>query len=160
MRPRGEPGKDGTVHGGTMGGLTSLWELEGLWRLERDIVHADGTGARFEGECLFTRTGPRLLQEETGTLVTSTGRFAGSRRYVWSADEGRLVLHFEDMRPFHDISLGTPRPTARHDCPPDVYRVAYDFSRWPDWQATWRVTGPRKAYVMESTYRRPPAQAG
>ena len=40
----------------------------------------------------------------------------------------------------------------RHWCDPDSYAVRYDFSRWPEWSARWRVEGPHKAYIMYSRY--------
>jgi hypothetical protein len=59
---------------------------------------------------------------------------------------------FADGRPFHAFDPGAARPEAAHDCPPDLYRVRYDFSDWPDWQAAWEVRGPRKDYRMVSRY--------
>ena len=41
-----------------------------------------------------------------------------------------------------------------HPCGADLYRVEYDFSRWPEWSAVWDVSGPRKNYTMESRFRR------
>jgi len=49
-------------------------------------------------------------------------------------------------------------PAAEHDCPPDHYRVRYDFRSWPRWQADWRVRGPRKDYTLGSAYQ--PARDG
>ena len=43
---------------------------------------------------------------------------------------------------------------AEHWCDPDMYRVGYDFSAWPEFAATWEVAGPKKAYRMVSRYRR------
>ena len=57
-------------------------------------------------------------------------------------------------------TASTPRirpPPPAHDCPPDSYRVRYDFRAWPRWQAEWRVTGPRKDYGIVSRFR--PADA-
>ena len=47
-----------------------------------------------------------------------------------------------------------PEPVADHWCDPDTYKVRYDFREWPLWRAEWRVTGPRKDYVMRSVYTR------
>jgi hypothetical protein len=60
---------------------------------------------------------------------------------------------FADGRFFHRFDAEDPAPAAAHDCPPDLYRVRYDFRPWPRWQAEWRVTGPRKDYAMVSRYR-------
>ena len=130
----------------------SLWALAGRWRLSRRIVHSDGREDVLEGTCTFTRSGPRLIQDERGLLETGEGRFEATRRYVWSETNGRLDVHFDDVRPFHSIPLGVARPETTYLCPPDRYSVAYDFSRWPDWQSTWTVEGPRKRYVMTNRF--------
>lgn len=137
-----------------MAGLNTLWALIGQFRLERRIVHADGREDRLSGTCKFSRAGPRLIQAEAGALETTEGRFEATRRYVWSEDQGRLDVHFEDMRPFHSIPLGVDRPETTYLCPPDRYNVAYDFTGWPDWQSTWTVEGPRKDYVMVNRLQR------
>lgn len=136
----------------TTDGLTTLALLIGEWRLSRRIVHSDGEEDRFEGTCTFTRTGPRLIQTETGTLRTPHGSFDATRRYVWTEADGQAQVFFDDMRPFHAIALGVPRPEAIHLCPPDRYAVAYDFSTWPVWHSTWTVEGPRKDYLMTNRF--------
>ena len=133
-------------------GLSSLSRLIGDWTLARRIVHVDGREDRFEGRCAFKRSGPRVIQTEVGVLETDAGRFEASRRYVWTENDGRAEVYFDDMRPFHAIPLGVQRPDTIHLCPPDRYAVAYDFSAWPEWQSTWTVEGPRKSYVMTNRF--------
>jgi hypothetical protein len=138
-----------------MTGLVSLAALEGRWRLARRIVNADGTEAALDGVTVFRRAGHRLIQEEDGWLSLPSGGAAlrATRRYVWTAEKGRLEVFFEDNRPFHTVPLGVGRPETTYLCPPDRYAVAYDFAAFPDWRAVWRVEGPRKDYVMTSDYR-------
>lgn len=134
----------------------SLWSFEGRWRLDRRIAHASGQGnATLSGETRFTRSGQTLVQEDSGTLVIDGAAGAGMqarRRYLWRAEGGWIAISFDDGRPFHAIPLGVTDPEATHLCSPDRYEVRYDFGRWPDWTAIWRVTGPRKDYVMTSQY--------
>ena len=135
-------------------GFPSLAALEGAWRLERRIDHADGARHRLTGRAVFRRSGLRLVQDEEG-LLSGDGLptpVAASRRYLWSAAEGRLDVAFDDGRPFHSIPLGIARPEATHLCTPDRYHVAYDAAAFPRWSAVWHVTGPRKDYVMTSRY--------
>lgn len=137
-----------------MGGPASLWAFEGTWRLERRIEQASGQGdARLTGRARFLRSGPTLIHHETGTLsvdgVPGPGMEA-TRRYLWRTDAAWIAIHFEDGRPFHGFPLGVPEPEATHLCDPDRYHVRYDFTRWPEWTSVWRVSGPRKAYVMTS----------
>ncbi len=94
---------------------------------------------------------------EEGRLDLGGASFQATRVYLWRADGDGIAVLFEDGRAFHRF---TPQGAAdsAHWCDPDDYRVSYDFSRWsvnrPIWTAEWRVTGPRKDYVMLSTYRR------
>lgn len=135
-----------------MTGPASLWSFTGTWTLSRIITHAAGEADRFDGQANFTRAGPRLIQDETGVLTTRAGSFNATRRYVWAERAGRLEVSFDDMRPFHAIPLGELRPETVHLCDPDRYHVAYDFSDWPRWRSVWTVEGPRKDYVMDSTF--------
>ncbi|MCG6883337.1 MAG: DUF6314 family protein [Silicimonas sp.] len=136
-----------------MAGLASLGALVAVWQMEREIHHTAGAVNRMTGTCKFTRSGPRLLQDEEGWLETASGRFRATRRYVWTESGGRLDVYFEDMRPFHSVPLNVATPGAVHLCDPDRYEVAYDFTAWPNWRSTWRVEGPRKDYRMETTFR-------
>ncbi len=136
-------------------GLASLSALAGDWRLTREIRHDDGSCHRFEGTACFQWSGPRLIEDQTGTLDIGTATpLVATRRYVWTAEAGRIEVLFDDMRPFHTIPLNTVRPETTHLCPPDRYHVAYDFAEFPSWTAIWRVEGPRKSYVMDSRYTR------
>ena len=63
-----------------------------------------------------------------------------------------IAVFFADGRAFHRFVPAADTVEADHWCDPDTYKVRYDFSRWPVWQAEWRVTGPRKDYVMQSVY--------
>ena len=139
---------------GRVVGLKSLWALEGRWRLEREITHGDGSVNQLTGVAQFSRSGHRLVQDETGTLVLGTQALKASRRYIWTAAEGRLDVYFDDMRPFHTVPLGVERHETVHLCDPDRYAVRYDFTGWPNWHACWHVEGPRKDYVMTSQYAR------
>lgn len=133
-------------------GLASLWDLAGQWSLARRIRHADGREHFLSGKAAFTRSGFRLIQEESGLLRLDDQALEARQRLVWKQDGPLLKVHFADMQPFHEIPIGVADPEAVHDCPPDRYHVAYDFAQWPTWGSVWTVTGPRKDYIMDSTY--------
>ncbi len=136
-------------------GLTSLSSLSGRWRLARKITHDDGTAHGFEGESVFSWSGPRLIEDQSGLLDIGSGApLIATRRYVWTAEAGRIEVLFDDMRPFHTIPLSVVNPETTHLCPPDRYHVTYDFGAFPTWHAVWEVEGPKKAYRMESRYSR------
>lgn len=139
-----------------MKGLASLAALEGRWSMAREIVHDDGRRDVFEGESVFKRSGPRLIQDEAGVLTPARGgaSMKATRRYIWSADGARVDVAFGDMRPFHSVPLGVEVFETTYLCPPDRYQVSYDFKGFPEWRSVWTVEGPRKAYRMETRFRR------
>ena len=132
--------------------FASLWSLVGQWALVRQIRHADGRKISLTGKAVFTRSGSRLIQDESGELRLDDQALEARQRLVWKQDGSLLRVHFADMRPFHEFPLGNANPEAIHVCPPDRYHVAYNFAHWPIWENVWTVTGPRKDYVMNSTY--------
>jgi hypothetical protein len=73
-----------------------------------------------------------------------------SRSYLWRQDGAALAVAFDDGRPFH--RLGPGQLADRHLCAPDIYDVAYEFCRWPDWTQIWRVRGPRKDMTIDSRF--------
>ncbi len=127
-----------------------LADFQGQWRLERDIVHADGTSARFVGRAVWECSGADLDYAETGELaVPGQAPITAGQRYIWRPD---LTVWFSDGRYFHTVPARGGR--TRHWCAPDRYDGEYDFDPWPRFRVTWRVSGPRKSYRMVSTYRR------
>ncbi|MDF0602036.1 DUF6314 family protein [Psychromarinibacter sp. C21-152] len=132
-----------------------LTDFLGLWVLERHVEDRLSHHApRFEGTAEFTPDGAGLAYVESGLLhVPGQASLQAERRYFWRRQGVGLAVVFEDGRPFHVIEAGLT-PVAHHDCAPDVYRVRYDFTGWPAWQAVWQVKGQRKDYRMVSAYRR------
>ncbi|MDD8022358.1 MAG: DUF6314 family protein [Paracoccaceae bacterium] len=129
-----------------------LADFLGDWRLEREIVQGDGMTARFIGRAQFRPEGAGLQYHETGHLQLSGLKpMLAERRYLWRQDGARICVDYPDGRAFHCFDPADPQAT--HWCDPDDYRVLYGFDTWPDWQARWRVRGPRKDYTMLSTYR-------
>ena len=130
--------------------MIALADLIGRWRLLRTIAHDDGLQGRAEGEAVWRVEGDGAVQEETGLLhLPGVAPMRFDRRYHWS---DTLDVRFPDGRPFHRVP--PDGGTAEHWCDPDRYAVRYDFARFPDWRATWRVDGPRKGYLMVTDYTR------
>lgn len=132
-----------------------LAAFSGHWRIGRDIAdEAVGTTGRFTGTALFRPASEGLRYREEGVIRLGTNApLAATREYLWvDAGEDRIELRFTDGRFFHDFDARDATPCAAHDCPPDHYRVCYDFTAWPHWQAEWRVRGPRKDYRLLSVY--------
>ncbi|MEM8849660.1 MAG: DUF6314 family protein [Pseudomonadota bacterium] len=130
-----------------------LAALAGRWRTVRAIRQADGALLRFAGDTIWQPEGDHMRCTETGTLGKDGQVFEARRETLWAAAADQAIdIRFADGRPFHRLDASGQ---ADHDCPPDIYRLCYDFSAWPRWSVRWRVTGPRKAYRALTRYRRP-----
>jgi len=133
-------------------------EFAGNWTVARLIDdHLSGHEGRFDGHATFTPQGPdRLHYQEQGRLQFGNGpAMEATRTYLWRFDAAGVAVLFDDGRPFHRFTSAGRGEGTDHPCGADLYRVAYDFTRWPDWHAVWTVTGPRKDYAMESRFSRP-----
>ncbi|SNT14478.1 hypothetical protein SAMN05421775_106177 [Jannaschia aquimarina] len=126
--------------------------LEGAWHLVRVIRHSDGTRARFVGHAVWLAEGPVLRCREDGVLTQAGRTMPATRETLWRADATRLHVAFRDGRPFHSFEP-LARIRASHDCPPDTYRLSYDFTAFPRWIVRWDVSGPRKSYRALTRYR-------
>lgn len=138
---------------------TGIDDFAGLWQLDRRIEDA------LAGRVLRATGTAELVRDDTGwhwredldLTVPGQAPMKAVRRYLWRPGPDRIAVCFDDGRYFHEIRLGGAEARDRHDCPPDDYRVFYEFARWPDWSARWQVTGPKKSYVMDTEIRRPSA---
>ncbi len=137
-----------------------LRAFAGRWRIGRTIedVRA-GRSGRLAGTARFAPVPEGLAYREEGTLAfPGSAPMRASRGYLWrDGGAGTIDVHFADGRFFHRFDAEDAAPASSHHCPPDLYRVRYDFRAWPRWQAEWRVTGPRKDYAMVTTYTPEPA---
>ena len=131
-------------------------DFAGTWRLARMIDdRLSGRPGRFEGVARLSPEGEGLRYREEGTLRLGEGPpFAATRDYVWLPDGQGIEVRFADGLPFHRFTPQGRAPGTDHPCGRDLYRVAYDFTGWPGWEAVWTVTGPAKDYVMASRYAR------
>lgn len=126
----------------------------GHWSIARTIQDAKSAStAQFTGTAEIKQGVEDWIYSERGTLVLASGaQFVAERMYFWRPSGAGFDVFFDDKRFFHRFDL-VAAAQAQHWCDPDKYEVAYDFSRWPCWQSTWQVSGPRKDYVMQSSYR-------
>lgn len=131
-----------------------LSDFAGTWRLTKRLHdRRAGVEGHFEGEARFTPAATGLAYEETGLLSLAGQRpLAAERRYLWREEAGRIAVDYADGRPFHEFDADNPAPLAEHLCAPDHYAVRYDFAGWPEWEAEWTVTGPRKDYLLRCRY--------
>lgn len=137
--------------------VPALEAFAGRWMLERVIDDAKaGERLTAEGHVLFSPDDAGLVYDETSEMTLGDGRrLSGTRRYLWQPQpEGGIAVRFEDGRLFHRIAPQGLIQEDRHDCPPDLYAGAYDFTGWPEFRVRWQVSGPRKDYRMVTVYRR------
>ncbi len=136
--------------------MRGLAAFEGAWQIARLIDdRRTGQTGRFDGIARLVPDTAGLLYREEGVLrLGEAPAMNATRSYLWRAEGAAIAVYFEDGRLFHHFDPALTRPGADHACDPDSYTVLYDFSLWPEWRAVWNVSGPRKAYRMESTYRR------
>lgn len=128
----------------------TLAEFEGRWQINREIVHAEGARATFEGVAVWSREHGGLAYVERGMLLLPYAPpMQAERRYFWQPD---LRVFFDDGRFFHQVPPAGGR--AEHWCDPDHYVVDYEFATWPEFVVVWDVRGPRKAYRTQSRYTR------
>lgn len=136
-------------HKGAGQAARRLEDFLGRWTVERVITPAEGPDARFEGTAEWTRAEGGATYAESGKLlILGQPPMQAERRYFWHDDLG---VDFDDGRFFHRVP--PEGGETEHHCAPDLYRVRYDFTGWPQFDVTWRVTGPRKDYLMRSSYR-------
>ncbi|MBI1416653.1 MAG: hypothetical protein GC146_05450 [Limimaricola sp.] len=130
-------------------------DFAGRWRLERRIDdRLSGQEGRLSGEAMLTPEGDdALAYAEMGQLRLGGGPpMEAVRRYRWVFGPTGVSVSFDDGRPFHRFVPEGHIAGTDHPCGADLYRVRYDFTRWPRWQAVWEVRGPRKDYVSVSHY--------
>ncbi len=131
--------------------------FSGTWQVQRQIRdRAAGQVISGAGSARFTPDGAdRLIYDEELVLdVPGQTAITGTRRYLWHGVGQQVQVLFADGTPFHAIRLEDPFSADTHHCAPDLYEGRYDFSQWPRWDARWRVSGPRKDYLMVTTFTR------
>jgi hypothetical protein len=130
--------------------------LEGEWRLERRLDdRRAGQQGILTGKALFAPEGDDLRYSEEGRLAIGghEGPAEQVYRYVFEVP-GRARVQFRDGRFFHDLDLAAGRWTATHLCAPDRYDGDFTALGRDSWRVVWRVTGPRKDLILDSSYRR------
>ncbi|MBR2574404.1 MAG: hypothetical protein IKE14_08750 [Loktanella sp.] len=109
----------------------------------------------FAGHAVLTPVGEDMLEYlEAGQMrLGAAPPMQATRRYLWQFVPDLVQVRFADGRDFHSFAPAGQVAGTDHPCGEDHYRVVYDFTRWPDWRATWDVTGPRKDYTSVTEYR-------
>jgi len=138
-------------------GDLSRW-LTGEWTIARAI---NGNAGRFEGRARFTpdpREPDVLLWHERGRLRLGAHDGPAERTLrIAPAAGGAWEVRFADGRPFHRLDLRSGICEATHRCGADFYHARYAVEGGDRFTVTWRITGPHKHDLIESSYSRVPA---
>ncbi|WP_108815922.1 DUF6314 family protein [Loktanella sp. Alg231-35] len=128
----------------------------GRWRIFREITDFRILGSgTLEGEATFTANADGLHYHEQGALCFAGGApVLAERSYLWSFGKNTVDVAYADGAPFHSFELTGGPEACLHICGADTYRGTYSFVRFPDWQVTWSVEGPRKRYRSVTRYTR------
>lgn len=147
----------------------TLAHLIGTWTVARTIRdHRAGADGSFEGTLSVTpepggRAAPhwRARYEERGRFRLGAHDGPAARSLVCvGREDGSVLLHLPNGRPFVvcDLRSGTWR--ACHPCAEDRYDLRFTVVAAEVLEEHWRVRGPAKDYEAWTTYRRVGARIG
>jgi len=128
----------------------------GTWQITREITDFRILeSGKLVGEATFARADGGLAYHEKGMLsFAGCAPMVAERRYFWTFTEEDVLVSYDDGSPFHSFACtGGPKSTP-HLCGEDLYEGTYSFVRFPQWQVTWTVKGPRKNYRSVTQYAR------
>lgn len=137
-----------------------LVRLQGEWTFVREVPGK----ATMTGRARITPTGEgRARYDETARVRLADGQtLTGSQSYRYRrlpAGNGFDVLFAESEELFERLDFqpcadGSLRADAEHHCPPDRYVSKFTLDREDHLEVEHTVTGPRKDYVVRTTYRK------
>ena len=137
--------------------------LRGRWDLNRTITEPNQTST-FMGTALFTAETPTTyFYEENGTLSFADGTtLAGTQNYAYHWHGDTLSIDFRDRvrhgQRYVDLVFHQQGDhfvaAATHACAPDLYQHHMTWISATAFTTEITVKGPRKNYVMKSTYGR------
>lgn len=133
-------------------------QLAGHWMLDRC---ADGR-LLMAGQASFGANddGGLTYHEQGQVRLASGASFAAERSYLFQQRPTGFAVFFVEQPPrlFHEVALTQAGDVlagdARHLCKADLYLSRYQFRADGRFSVRHDVSGPRKDYVLETTYRR------
>jgi hypothetical protein len=128
--------------------------LDGRWEIERMINGGEG---RFTGDAVFhSGEAGGAVWRETGRLMLAGFDGPAHRTLLLGPGvaPGAWQVRFDDGRPFHSLDLRTGCWAAEHLCGPHVYRGRFAVLHPDRMTICWQVTGPARADVIATDYRR------
>lgn len=128
----------------------------GVWHLARTIEdRRDQRHGFLRGSAVFEPDSLDLCYHETGRLRLGSYAGAVAQHYRYTFPwPGHASVRFADGRPFFDLELSQGRSAFLHRCGADMYRGIIEILDVSCFAMSWRVSGPRKDYVLRNRYRR------
>ena len=128
-----------------------LEDFAGRWRFRRRIEGLSAApGQVFDGIAVFSPVPDGLNYQESGEAWPD--RRATSLK--WRAVGQGVDLCFADGSDFHHLDLSNPVASAWVEADGVRHELSYNFTRWPDWRAIWRLRDPASDTTMITDYRR------
>lgn len=137
--------------------------LQGEWTIERRVQ----PGGQFTGTATFTPLcADTLLYRESGRTALDGGAVLfAANSYVYALRNGLIAISFASGpnkgAQFIDLKFEGAAPdelpvvsAGRHLCGADVYDATFRIESAGRFVVTYHVSGPTKAYVSRSVYRR------
>jgi hypothetical protein len=133
-----------------------IQSLVGSWELRRSIDN----GVSMTGTASFVDLGAaRFDYRERGRLRLPHGQcIDAERHYVFAEHADGFAVWFAEAAPrlFHRVVLSRAGPSlvgeATHLCGDDRYDSRYEFNSDGSFVIAHTVSGPRKAYAIETRY--------
>jgi hypothetical protein len=130
--------------------------LLGTWRMARRLHDFRlGISGRLDGIASFASAPGGLCYEEAGLLRFGAHQGEAVQRYRFSVDRHATAeVYFADGRPFHRLELSSGKADIVHECGSDCYRGRYRVLHEDCLTLVWRVTGPRKRWLLATRFSR------
>ena len=135
--------------------------LRGRWQLKRHL----GAQGYMQGVACFQTWGQGVLyyQEQGRVTLAKSKVFAAYRAYAYVYDQGTIAVHFwnpTQKQPdgllhtlqFKSLAGQALVATGTHWCADDVYKACYTFVNPTQFQLTYQVQGPHKAYTIQTHF--------
>lgn len=131
--------------------------LQGKWAFRRSFPEGNA-----EGMASFTRERPtEYLYREEGVMELRGSRYSMHREYLYRLEEGTICTYFrrDTPLPFQHLEFkeGGGYPfiaRGEHLCQKDTYLGEYTFISETEFLQTQWVNGPRKRYIITTSYKK------
>jgi len=147
--------------------LRGIADFAGRWRFRRRIEGLSAAPGRiFDGIAVFSPLPDGFLYEESGEAwpdrratrlkwrAVGQGTGHGTGQGMGQGIGQGVDLCFADGSDFHHLDLSNPVASAWYEGDGARHELSYNFTRWPDWRAIWRLRDGTSDTTMITEYQR------